>query len=108
MALASRSQFAELALVNGAGGVDVVPRSRLLLALTFTDDNIAAYDVISDPARLQQLELAFLNDGPAPSTSRRETPSLGARCRSYSLLIDPSCYSSSSSALAGSRKGRSP
>lgn len=61
--LARRSQFAELALVNGAVGVVVAPRGRLLLALTFTvtDDRIAAYDVIADPARLQRLDLAVLD-----------------------------------------------
>lgn len=71
MVLARRSQFAELALVNGTVGVVVAPRGRLLLALTFTitNDKIAEYDVIADPARLQQFDLAVLNDGPAPATS---------------------------------------
>ncbi len=61
--LARRSQFAELALVNGTVGVVVAPRGRLLLALTFTidDGKIAEYDVIADPARLQQLDLAVLH-----------------------------------------------
>lgn len=61
--LAGRSQFAELALVNGTVGLVVAPRGRLLLALTFTieNDKIAGYDVIADPARLQQLDLAVLN-----------------------------------------------
>jgi RNA polymerase sigma factor (sigma-70 family) len=60
--LARRSQFAELALVNGTVGVVVAPSGRLLLALTFTveEDKIAEYDVIADPARLQQLDLAVL------------------------------------------------
>ncbi|MFI7099652.1 sigma-70 family RNA polymerase sigma factor [Streptomyces sp. NPDC050161] len=62
-ALARRSQFAELALVNGTVGVVVAPRGRLLLALTFTidDDRITAYDVIADPARLRELDLAVLD-----------------------------------------------
>lgn len=61
-ALARRSQLAELALVNGAVGVVVAPRGRLLFALTFTieDDRITAYDVIADPARLRRLGLAVL------------------------------------------------
>lgn len=61
-ALAHRSQLAELALVNGAVGVVVAPRGRLLFALTFTieDDRITAYDVIADPARLRRLGLAVL------------------------------------------------
>ncbi|MFG2629063.1 sigma-70 family RNA polymerase sigma factor [Streptomyces sp. NPDC048473] len=62
-ALARRSQLAELALVDGAVGVVVAPRGRLLFALTFTveDDRIAEYDVIADPARLRRLHLAVLD-----------------------------------------------
>lgn len=61
--LARRSQFAELALVNGAVGLVVAPRGQLLAALTFAidDDKIAEYEVIADPARLQQLHLAVLD-----------------------------------------------
>ncbi|MCX4725654.1 sigma-70 family RNA polymerase sigma factor [Streptomyces sp. NBC_01306] len=61
-ALAGRSQFAELALVNGTVGAVLAPRGRLLLALTFTvvDDMITAYDVIADPARLRELDIAVL------------------------------------------------
>ncbi|MGK4584742.1 sigma-70 family RNA polymerase sigma factor [Kitasatospora sp. HPMI-4] len=57
-----RSRFAEPALVNGAVGVVVAPRGRLLLALTFTVDGerINAYEVIADPARLRLLDLAVL------------------------------------------------
>lgn len=63
VALARRAQFAELALVSGTVGVVVAPGGHLLLALTFTikDEKIAEYDVIADPARLQQLDLAVLN-----------------------------------------------
>jgi RNA polymerase sigma-70 factor, ECF subfamily len=63
MALAPRSQFAEPALVNGRAGVVVAPRGRLVLALTFTieDGKIAEYDVIADPVRLLQLDVAVLN-----------------------------------------------
>ncbi|ROQ73954.1 RNA polymerase ECF family sigma subunit [Streptomyces sp. CEV 2-1] len=62
-ALAHRSQLAELALVNGAVGIVVAPRGRLLFALTFTieDDRITEYDVIADPARLRRLDLAVLS-----------------------------------------------
>lgn len=44
-------------------GLVVAPRGRLLFALRFTinDNKIAEYDVIADPARLQQLELAVLD-----------------------------------------------
>ena len=63
MALAGRSRRAELALVDGAVGVIVAARGQLLLALTFTitDDQIAGYDVIADPVRLRQLDLAVLD-----------------------------------------------
>ncbi|WP_328583196.1 sigma-70 family RNA polymerase sigma factor [Streptomyces sp. NBC_00370] len=60
--LADRSKLAELALVDGAVGAVVAPGGRLLFALTFTveGDRIAAYDVIADPARLRELDLAVL------------------------------------------------
>jgi hypothetical protein len=62
VALAGRSQLAELALINGDVGVIVVAHGRLLIAVTFTikDDKIAEYDVIADPTRLQKLHLAVL------------------------------------------------
>jgi hypothetical protein len=58
-----RSRFAEPALVDGAVGVVVAPRGRLLLALTVTveDEKITEFDVIADPARLQRLDLAVLD-----------------------------------------------
>jgi RNA polymerase sigma-70 factor (ECF subfamily) len=64
MLLRRRSQIATLALVNGAVGIIVAPRGRLLLALTVTvdGDRIAGYEVFADPARLRQLELAVLPD----------------------------------------------
>jgi RNA polymerase sigma factor (sigma-70 family) len=62
-ALSGRSQLAELALVNGTVGAVLAPGGRLLLALTFTvaDDRITEYEVIADPARLRQLDIAVLN-----------------------------------------------
>jgi RNA polymerase sigma-70 factor, ECF subfamily len=64
MVLGRRAQFAELALVNGTVGVVVAAGGQLLIALTFTIDGgkIAAYDVIADPARLQHLDIAVLDD----------------------------------------------
>jgi hypothetical protein len=49
-------------LVNGAVGIVVAPGGRLLLALglTIKDDQIIEMDVIADPARLGQLDLAVL------------------------------------------------
>ncbi len=59
-----RAQLARPALVNGAVGIVVAPRGRLMmvLGLTFTRGKIAAIDVIADPARLRQLDLAVLDD----------------------------------------------
>ncbi|MER7076719.1 RNA polymerase sigma-70 factor, ECF subfamily [Saccharopolyspora kobensis] len=57
------ARFAEPALVNGAVGLVVAPRGRLLLALAITVDGnkIARYELIGDPARLRTLELAVLD-----------------------------------------------
>jgi len=65
LVLGPRARFAEPALVDGTVGVVVAPQERLLLVLTFTvrDGRIAGYDVIADPARLQQLDLAVLGEG---------------------------------------------
>jgi RNA polymerase sigma factor (sigma-70 family) len=58
------AHFARPALVNGAVGVVVAPRGRLfrVLHFTFTRGKIVQIDVIADPARLRQLDLAVLND----------------------------------------------
>ncbi|WP_433733917.1 sigma-70 family RNA polymerase sigma factor [Nocardia sp. CA-129566] len=60
--LRRRSQVATLALVNGAVGIIVAPRGKLLLALAVTvvHHRIAGYEVIADPARLRDLDLAVL------------------------------------------------
>jgi RNA polymerase sigma factor (sigma-70 family) len=57
---ARRSRYAEPALVNGAAGVVVAPLGRLVLALTMRveDDRITGYQVIADPSRLRELEIA--------------------------------------------------
>ncbi len=61
---AGRAQETQPALVNGSVGIVVAPRGRLLLVLdlTITHGKIAEINVISDPARLRQLDLAVLND----------------------------------------------
>jgi RNA polymerase sigma factor (sigma-70 family) len=58
-----RAHFAEAALVDGAVGVVVAPRGRLLLALAVTveGDRVAAYEVIADPARLAALHVTLLS-----------------------------------------------
>jgi len=57
----SRSaQFVELALVNGAVGLAIVPQGQLMGALGFTcsDGKITEIDMISEPGRLQDVDLA--------------------------------------------------
>ena len=58
-----RATAAELALIDGAVGIVVPPRGRLLPALTLTikDNLITEYDVIADPTRLAQLSIALLD-----------------------------------------------
>ncbi|MFE9577924.1 sigma-70 family RNA polymerase sigma factor [Nocardia sp. NPDC006044] len=60
--LQRRSRVAALALVDGAVGIVVAPRGTLLLALAVTvrDGKVAGYEVIADPARLRELDLAVL------------------------------------------------
>jgi hypothetical protein len=60
--LAQGAVAARAALVDGAVGVVVAPRGRLFRVLNFTlkDGKIVAIDVIGDPARLLQLDLAVL------------------------------------------------
>ncbi|MEW9533979.1 sigma-70 family RNA polymerase sigma factor [Microbispora sp. NPDC049125] len=58
----SRARFARPVLVNGAVGVVVAPRGRLILVLEITVDGglITAIDVVADPGRLRGLELAVV------------------------------------------------
>ena len=63
----ARSQFVrftEPALVDGMPGLIWAPRGRLLRALKFsaTHGKITHIDVVADPARLRELELAVLNE----------------------------------------------
>jgi RNA polymerase sigma-70 factor (ECF subfamily) len=62
MAATGRAQFTGAALVNGAVGLVMAPRGRLFLVLGFTDGKITEIDVIADPDRLRQLDLAVLDD----------------------------------------------
>ena len=57
-------QFARLALVNGAAGVVAAVRGRPVSVLGFTvrGGKIAQIDILADPARLRQLDLAHLDD----------------------------------------------
>jgi RNA polymerase sigma-70 factor (ECF subfamily) len=62
LAGARRSRHVALALVNGSPGIVLAPNGRLVLALAFTipDDLITRIEVIADPDRLSQLDLAVL------------------------------------------------
>ena len=57
------ARSARAALVDGAVGVVIAPRGRLFKVLTFTISagKIVAMDVVGDPARLGQLEVAVLD-----------------------------------------------
>ncbi len=62
--LAGRTRFARLVLVDGAVGLVVAPRGRLvlLLRLTIRHGKIAEIEAVADPAHLHQLRLAVLPD----------------------------------------------
>jgi RNA polymerase sigma-70 factor (ECF subfamily) len=63
-AVKGRARAARPALVNGAVGVVVAPRGRLLVVLGFTirGGKIAEIEAIADPERLSELDLALLDD----------------------------------------------
>jgi RNA polymerase sigma-70 factor (ECF subfamily) len=63
MASAGRARSTELGLVDGTVGLFMAPRGRLLVVLRFNLDAhgaITDIDVIGDPERLRQLDLAAL------------------------------------------------
>ncbi len=62
LAGSGHASFARLALVDGAPGLVVAPRGRLLLVLRFTVDGgrITAIDLIGDPDRLRLVDLAVV------------------------------------------------
>jgi len=63
-AIAAGARTARPALVDGAVGVVVAPQGRLLLVLDFkiADGKVTAIDVIAEPQRLRELDLAILDD----------------------------------------------
>src|ERR1700760_559664 len=65
VAFGGRSRYAAPALVDGTVGAVVAPHGRLLLiiAITVAGDQVTGYELIADPARLAQVDLAAL-DGP--------------------------------------------
>jgi hypothetical protein len=62
--LSRGTRFARPALVDGSVGVVVGPNGRLfrVLGITVADGKIVAIDVVADPARLRDLDLAILGD----------------------------------------------
>jgi RNA polymerase sigma factor (sigma-70 family) len=62
-AASGRSRYSGVALVNGTPGIVMAPRGRLILVLAFAigDGKISRIDVIADPARLEELDLAVLD-----------------------------------------------
>jgi RNA polymerase sigma-70 factor (ECF subfamily) len=64
MAMVGGARAAQPALVNGAVGVVVAPRGRLLMVLVFTisEEKVVEIDAVADPKRLRKLELAVLDD----------------------------------------------
>jgi RNA polymerase sigma-70 factor (ECF subfamily) len=63
-AVQRRARFAQAALVNGTVGIVVAPRGRLLLVIDLTIEHgkISKMDLIGDPARLRELDLAMLSE----------------------------------------------
>ncbi len=59
-----RAWFAQPALVNGAVGAVWAPRGRprVVFGFTITRGKIVEIDLVADPERLRQLDLAILND----------------------------------------------
>jgi RNA polymerase sigma-70 factor, ECF subfamily len=76
LALRRHAAGAELALVDGTVGIVVAPRGRLRLALvlTFTDERIAAYEVIADPERLDQLTIKLLESAGRDKPNQPDPP----------------------------------
>jgi RNA polymerase sigma factor (sigma-70 family) len=58
------AKFAQPALVDGSVSIVIAPKGRLfrVLRLTIDGDRIAAMEVIGDPERLRQMDLAVLSD----------------------------------------------
>ncbi len=59
-----RARFAQPALVDGALGAVWAPggQPRVVFGFTITHGKIVAIDILADPERLRQFDLAILND----------------------------------------------
>jgi hypothetical protein len=64
LAFTQFAPFARAALVNGTAGFVVAPHGRpfSVIGLTITGGMIVEIDIVADPARLSQLDLAGLDD----------------------------------------------
>lgn len=62
--VAGRAKAAQVAIVDGCIGAIVAPNGKLIYVIQFTikDEKIAEVDLISDAARLEQLDLTILSD----------------------------------------------
>jgi hypothetical protein len=62
VAFSQMARFAQVALVDGSVGIVFVPDGKLSRVLRFTivDGKIVQADIIAEPARLRELELAVL------------------------------------------------
>jgi RNA polymerase sigma-70 factor (ECF subfamily) len=63
-AMKGGARAARAALVDGAVGVVVAPRGRLLMVLRFTiaQGKIVEIDTVADPERLRQFDLAVFKN----------------------------------------------
>jgi len=62
LALSRGLRFVQPALINGSVGLILAPRGKLARAVTFTfaNDKVTRVEVIGDPARLRDLDIAVL------------------------------------------------
>ena len=62
LALSQRLRSVQLALIDGSVGLIFAPRGKLSRVLTFTSANakVTRVEVIGDPARLRELDIAVL------------------------------------------------
>ena len=65
LALSRGLRSVQPALIDGSVGLILAPRGKLLRVLTFTFENatISRVEVIGDPARFRELDIAVLQAG---------------------------------------------
>jgi RNA polymerase sigma-70 factor (ECF subfamily) len=62
IALSRGLRFVEPALINGSAGLILAPRGKLsrVLIFSFANARVTRVEVIADPARLRELDIAVL------------------------------------------------